>query len=131
MADTVKERIRQFIKSKDISERAFCRKIGASTTYVNSIRVSVQPDKLKSISAAFPELNPVWLLTGEGDMLLSGNNNQVAGNGNTAVAGNGNKITHNDIAALLELQKGYQEMIHKKDEQIERLIGIIEDINKK
>jgi hypothetical protein len=36
----------------------------------------------------------------------------------------------NDISIMLELQKGYQEMIKKRDEQIDRLIGIIEQSNK-
>ncbi len=128
---SVKQRLKDYLKEKGISEREFGRKIGASNSYVNSIRVSIQPEKLKAIAGAFPDLNTLWLLTGEGEMLLRGNTNQVAGNGNTAVAGNGNSVTHNDIAALLELQKGYQAMIHEKDEQIKRLIGIIEGLSGK
>jgi transcriptional regulator with XRE-family HTH domain len=124
---SVKQRLKDYLKDKGISEREFGRKVGVSGSYVNSIRTSIQPDKLKAITDAYPDIDPLWLLTGE----KRANNNQVAGNGNTAVAGNGNKVTHNDIAALLELQKGYQEMIHKKDEQIERLIGIIEGLNEK
>ena len=128
---TVKERLREFIKYKEISERAFCRKIGVSSTYVNSIRTSIQPDKLKSITDNYPELNPIWLLTGEGEMIITGNINNIKGNGNTAVAGNGNKVTHNDIAGLIELQKGYQDMIREKDEQINRLISVIEKLSEK
>ena len=129
----VKERLREFIKFKKISERSFCREIGVSTSYVNSIRTSIQPDKMKSITEKYPELNPMWLLTGEpeGGMLQNSNSNQINGNGNTAVAGNGNKVTTNDIAGMIELQKGYQEMLKEKDAQINRLISVIEKLSEK
>lgn len=127
----VKERIREFIKYLKISEREFCRQIGVSTSYVNSIRTSIQPDKMKSIGDKYPELNPMWLLTGEGEMLQRANINQVLGDSNTTVAGNGNKVTTNDIAGMIELQKGYQSMLKEKDAQINRLISVIEKLSGK
>ena len=135
----VKERLREFIKYKKISERAFCETIGGvSFSYVNSIRKSIQPDKLKRITDAYPELNPMWLMTGDGEMLNTNNTNQITGNGNTAVAGNGNKVTTNDIAGMIELQKGYQSMLKdkdaqlkEKDTQINRLISVIEKLSEK
>lgn len=66
---TVKERLIEFIKNKDMSVRAFCRIIGVSETYVSSMRSSIQPDKLIKIAYRFPELNTKWLLTGEGEMI--------------------------------------------------------------
>lgn len=126
---SVKERIREFIKYLRISEREFCRQIGVSTSYVNSIRTSIQPDKMKSIGEKYPQLNPMWLITGEGEMLQNPNINQLSGNNNTAVAGNGNKVTTNDIAGMIELQKGYQAMLKEKDAQINRLISVIEKLS--
>jgi len=134
----VKERVREFIKYKGITERAFCKNIGVSISYVNSIRKSIQPDKMKTITEVYPELNPIWLITGDGDMLTDKNINNVSGRGNTAVAGNGNRVTNNDIAGLIELQKGYQSMIKEKDAQIKekdaqinRLISVIEKLSEK
>lgn len=66
---TVKERLIKYIKSKGMSTREFCRTIGVSETYVNSMRSSIQPDKLVKISQIYPDLNTTWLLTGEGEML--------------------------------------------------------------
>lgn len=66
---TVKERLVQYIKTKGISMREFCRMIGVSETYVNSMRSSIQPDKLIRITHAFPDINAEWLLTGDGEML--------------------------------------------------------------
>lgn len=86
----VKERLREYIKTLNISEREFCRQIGVSSSYVNNIRQSIQPDKMKAIGEKFPELNPMWLLTGDGTMRNGDNTNRISGNNNTAVAGNGN-----------------------------------------
>ena len=66
---SVKERVKEYISFKKISEREFCRSINVSGTYVNSIRVSIQPDKLQRIALHFPDLNTEWLLTGAGKML--------------------------------------------------------------
>ena len=60
---SVKERLKEFIKYKKISERKFCLAAGLTVTYVNNIRVSIQPDKIKSIAVAFPELNTGWMQT--------------------------------------------------------------------
>jgi transcriptional regulator with XRE-family HTH domain len=56
----VKERLREYIKTLNISEREFCRRIGVSSSYVNNIRQSIQPDKMKAIGEQFPELNPKY-----------------------------------------------------------------------
>lgn len=70
METNVKERLKEFIDSINISEREFCRRIGVSSSYVMSIKKSIQPDKMQTICIQFPELNPLWLLLGQGEMLL-------------------------------------------------------------
>ena len=67
METSVKERLKQFIDTLNISEREFCRRIGVSSSYVMSIKKSIQPDKMQAISIQFPELNPLWLLLGQGE----------------------------------------------------------------
>lgn len=74
---SVKERLREFIKYKKLSERAFCLSIGVSTAFVSSMRQSIQPDKIKSIALQYPDLNTGWLLTGEGEMIKDSNPNPV------------------------------------------------------
>lgn len=71
MDSTVKHRVIQFIEYKNISVREFERRCGLSYGYVNNMRVSIQPDRLKNIATCFPELNTGWLITGEGEMLKS------------------------------------------------------------
>lgn len=70
MEGTVKERLKQFIKHVGISEREFCRRVGVGSAYIQSIRKSIMPDTLQQISIQFPELNPMWLMMGDGEMLL-------------------------------------------------------------
>lgn len=69
MESTVKQRLIRFILDKKISVNRFEKETGLSTGYVNNIRVSIQPDKIQRIVQKFPDLNPGWLLTGEGEML--------------------------------------------------------------
>ena len=69
MGTTVKDRLILFIEYKGISKNAFEKACGLSTRYVSNMRQSIQPDKIKKIALAFPELNTGWLLTGEGEML--------------------------------------------------------------
>lgn len=72
MKTTVKQRLNEYIKHKDISVRSFERACGLSYGYVHNMRVSIQPEKVESIARQYPDLNPGWLLTGEGNMLKYG-----------------------------------------------------------
>lgn len=68
---SVKERLKKYLNSKNISMRQFTIAIGVSSSYVNNINKSIQPDKIDSITNQYPDLNTGWLLTGEGEMLKS------------------------------------------------------------
>lgn len=67
---TVIERIRQIIENKRLSERYFCREIGVSNGFLNKVN-DVGSDKLNKILYRYPEINPIWLLTGNGAMLTA------------------------------------------------------------
>lgn len=66
---TVKQRLIQFVEYLGLSGREFCRRIGVGSAYINSIRKSISPDVLKTIAIQYPQLNTLWLMTGEGEML--------------------------------------------------------------
>ena len=66
---SVRERIKFYLKSKNITQEAFSETIGVSKGYVNAIRKSIQPDKLSLIKERYSDLNIDWLLTGEGEMI--------------------------------------------------------------
>lgn len=73
MDNSVKERIKVFISYKGMSIRAFERSCNLSNGYINSIEQTIMPNKLKTISLQYPELNTSWLLTGDGEMLKTDN----------------------------------------------------------
>lgn len=69
METTVKDRVMEFIRHKNISVRAFEKACRLSNGYVRGIEKTIMPAKIEAISLNFPELNVGWLLTGEGSML--------------------------------------------------------------
>lgn len=64
---TTVDRILQFIENKGISKREFASRVGISHSLVGKAN-SIGSDKLEKIISAYPDINPVWLLTGIGDM---------------------------------------------------------------
>ena len=62
------ERIKTIIDYKDISTRQFCIKVGIANGFFDKVK-DVGTEKLLKILNAFPEINPLWLLMGEGSML--------------------------------------------------------------
>lgn len=70
-------RIKDFIDYKGISIRAFEISVGFSNGSFGSQlknNKTIGVDKLEYILNVYPELNPLWILTGKGDMILSENN---------------------------------------------------------
>lgn len=75
-----KDRILQFIESKELTKSEFERRAGLSNGYVNNFKGNFGADKLESILKTFPELSKDWLLTGVGEMLsASGDGGEPAG----------------------------------------------------
>ena len=73
---TVKERIKIFLKENGLTAYAFEKACGLSIGYIKNISKSIQPDKLARIGEIFPDLNPGWLMTGEGEMLRADRSQQ-------------------------------------------------------
>ncbi|WP_088341199.1 hypothetical protein [Robiginitalea sediminis] len=68
------DRLLEFIKETGLSARQFDISIGASNGYtlrMHKNRASIGSDVIESIIRTYPDLNVVWLLTGEGKMLKS------------------------------------------------------------
>lgn len=117
MADSVKDRLILFIEYKGISKNAFEKACGLSTRYVSNMRQSIQPDKIKKIALAFPELNTGWLLTGEGEM-IKGEVNQSEDNVLPQTSAINEAFVPQDDALVAELRA-----------QIERLESKVDNLN--
>ena len=64
-------RIKQIIEYKGISVRKFCRETGLSNGFLDRVK-DIGVSKLNKILSTYNEINPLWLLNGEGDMLIPG-----------------------------------------------------------
>jgi phage repressor protein C with HTH and peptisase S24 domain len=78
MENTTKERLMTFLKSENIGQNTFEKKVGWSTGYINNIKSSIGSDKISSIIKEYPLLNLSWLLTGEGEMLRTATDDSAA-----------------------------------------------------
>ena len=126
METSVKERLKQFIDTLNISEREFCRRIGVSSSYVMPIKKSIQPDKMQAISIHFPELNPLWLLLGQGEMLLSDGKKEGEQRQNT-----GGLPSSELLAKLLEEANSEKARLLSIIESQQRTIESLTELNKK
>lgn len=65
----LKERVSMYCDKKNIAISKFEKLSGLANGYFNKVTKRPSEDKLESISRAFSDLNTIWLLTGEGEML--------------------------------------------------------------
>lgn len=71
-------RIKEFIDIKGISIAAFEKSIGAANaSFAKPLKSggNIGSDKLENILSVYSDLNPVWLMTGKGEMLIDSNDN--------------------------------------------------------
>lgn len=131
----IKERTLEFIKYKGLKMVQFEQMCELSSGYVNSMRVGFGRDKLNKVLLQFPELSREWLLYGEGEMLKSGNFSQnqekVTQNNENGDNIQGQNVTvqsntQANVDEFLAIIKQQANQITKSQEQIDRLISIIE-----
>ena len=73
------DRIILFIRHKNLSMRAFDISIGVGNGYTSKQSksgASVGSDVLERIIDVYPDLNPLWLISGKGDMVLDINTSE-------------------------------------------------------
>ena len=118
-----KERLLLFIEKTGITIAEFERKCSLSNGYLKKLKGSIGSDKIEDIIRAYPQLNRVWLLSGEGDMLKTSivQNNQNGDN----IQGHSITVnkTESDYIAIIKMQS---EQLSKSQEQIDRLLSLLE-----
>lgn len=67
---SAKDRFLQYIEKKGITQYEFSKLTGLSNGFLKSGK-SISSENLKLLSTVFPDINLLWIITGEGDMLLS------------------------------------------------------------
>lgn len=118
------ERLKQYIDYKGISISAFEKSIGMSNaSFGKSLKNhgTIGANKLETILSVYSDLNPVWLLTGEGKMLKDNIGHTQIGDVNT-IDNSPINISHGDLIAQLQLEnKLLKERLKDKDEIINLL----------
>lgn len=71
----IRERILQFIEYKSITKYRFYQDLGFSNGFLDK-EGAIGSDKCEKIIYHFPDLNPLWLLTGKGNMLIGSVENE-------------------------------------------------------
>lgn len=69
---TIKERVLQIAEKKGVSKKPFIESIGMTYGNFTGIKAKSTPlnsDAITNILLSFPEINPDWLLTGNGPMI--------------------------------------------------------------
>ena len=133
------ERLRMLVNFLTInllvkSQADFALKIGIAKSQLSEIlsgKRAVTQKLVNRIHSIFLNVNPNWILTGEGEM-ITGNITQVNESGDNI---NGHSVTiHKTEGDYLEIIKSLtnqlsksQEQISKSQEQMDRLITIIEN----
>ena len=121
MENTVKQRLTEYLRFKQVNMSEFGRLIGVSNAYVSSIKKSIAPDKLQAIALNFPDLDIQWLVTGNGQMLRAAQQSGVVINGDNKMRNStiDNRHYYSDSPDVLRAQiEALEERIKEKDAQI-------------
>lgn len=114
------ESLKSFFKERGLTQEKVADMLGVSQAYINALLTGSKQFGKKQ-AKRFEELfglSETWLLTGKGEMIIGGviQNNQ---NGNNIHGNTVNYQGENSTEKLIE-------MLKKKDEQIDRLLSLLE-----
>ena len=119
------QRLEKVIKILEIPTfKEFAAKIDVSAQTFYDIKQGkhgISKKLAEQINKCFPEIPVAWLLTGEGDIIVGDRN--ITGDNNTT--SNSDDVLLKAIEAIAEQQK----ITAKSQEQIDRLLGIIEKLS--
>lgn len=121
---TIKSRLAEFLKHIGVGQAKFAENVGLSKGFANNVGDSIRADNLTKISAIYPELNTVWLLTGAGQML-----NTPSQEGISPTKQAGEISIPQEAWAIIRDQAA---SLKAKDEQMNKVIAMLEEqLNKK
>lgn len=121
MQETVKQRLIKYLEHKKIGRNKFETLAGISLGYITNLKNAPKEQQLVKILQAAPDLDKVWLLTGEGEMIKPNGNNAVA-NGDKSVAAINSNVNTAPDTLMAERIKSLEALLAEK----ERLIKLYE-----
>ncbi len=132
----IKDRILFFAENQEISKQEFFRKTGLNySNFTGKSKYSDLNSKyLAEILLKYPNINPFWLLTGEGEMTKSNIQNvHIEGQNkhlNNINGGNNINISQNDISEIIEVQREMSDIIKTAQSQLTESQKQISDLIK-
>ncbi len=131
------QRLKEFIDYKKMKVSAFEKSVGMSNaSLVKPMRSggSIGTGKLKNILKTYPELNPVWLLTGDGEMLNRQKGRKIYKESEEHSLLEEPAVEYKSKIAVLEetienqnrTLREKEDRLREKDEQISKLIRMLD-----
>jgi hypothetical protein len=128
----LKERLLDLITMEGLNPNQCYIKTGLGVGFLDKVGKKLKRPSIDKITSAFPTWNIDYLQTGAGEKYREcTQTNEISGNKiqNSSIQQGSYINYHSDLITLFaDTSKGYQETIRKRDEQIDRLIGIIEKL---
>ena len=119
-----KDRIQQYIDYKGISNSKFEIEVGLSNGYWRKTK-SISSSVVEKILRIYSELNPLWVLTGEGEMLrpstISTRDNLNISGGNKGNIRQGD--VNNNISISLPENLNEIDMLNQRIQYLERIVS--------
>ncbi len=118
------ERLKQYIDYKGIAISTFEKSIGMSNaSFGKSLKNhgTIRANKLETILSVYTDLNPIWLLTGQGQMLKDNIGHTQIGDVNTIDHSPIHVNTSDEVDRLKSEIKHLEELLAAKDEIINLL----------
>lgn len=107
---TIQERILQYIDNKDITPYKFCKDLDFPMGYLSK-RGAIRTDNYLKIIKYYTDINPEWLLTGEGSMLKEEEEKNIVSQALPAA--------NDEVSTLLREKAAMLEAIIKEKEEKE------------
>lgn len=127
--EKIGEKLSAYFREKGITQEEIAARLGVSQSYVNALlndKKAFGKQQAKRWNELFG-LSVNWLLTGDGNML----SNTITQNNQNGDNIQGTSVTVNKTEKeYLEIIKRQSEQLSKSQEQIDRLLSIIEKLNK-
>lgn len=126
------KKIEELLAYLNINAKAFSEKLGYERPQIiydilKGKTKRISEDLAIKITSVFPMIRKSWLLADEGNMVYTPTNQEINGGYNTQVAGNNNQVNSPATLdkAISEISE-QRKMLIKSQEQIDRLIAVIE-----
>lgn len=124
------ERIKQYIDRKNITIAAFERSIGMSNaSFGKSLKNkgAIGTDKLENILTVYPDISPIWILTGAGNMIIDDSQSNQAEKEITALKAQNDLLREQLSEAQREIKEQSKEL-GKCEEHVQTIKNLRADL---